>query len=177
MHVFVVNLARRPDRRRRMEQILPSSWAVEYTTGWPGPLDGAAIAPGDLDDLGRFDWQIESDNAWWNRPLKLGEIGCAVSHWGCWRRAAELEADVTLVLEDDVSLVPGVERQLDRHLAALEILDRASQRRSSRASASSARARSSARASRSAASPRRPRCGASPRSAWPPARASTSVRS
>jgi collagen beta-1,O-galactosyltransferase len=123
MHVFVVNLARRPDRRARMEQLLPSSWAVEYTTDWPGPLDGAAIVPADLADVGLFDWPIESANAWWNRPLKLGEIGCAISHWSCWRRAAELEADVTLVLEDDVSLAAGIERELARRLAALELLD------------------------------------------------------
>lgn len=123
MHVFVVNLARRPDRRARMERILPSTWAVEYTTDWPGPRDGAAIGPGDLDGLGLFDWEIESDNAWWNRPLKLGEIGCAVSHLQCWRRAAELEPDVTLVLEDDVALAPGIERRLARRLAALAILD------------------------------------------------------
>ena len=48
MNVFVVNLARRPDRRARMERILPPSWSVEYTTHWPGPRDGAAIRPADL---------------------------------------------------------------------------------------------------------------------------------
>ena len=123
MRVFVVNLARRPDRRAWMERLLPPTWHVEFTTDWPGPLDGAAIRPGDLDAFGLFPWQIESDNVWWNRPLKLGEIGCAMSHWHCWRRAAALKADRTLVLEDDVALVTGFERQLDLRLAALEAVD------------------------------------------------------
>ena len=123
MVVFVVNLARRPDRRARMERALPRSWAVEYTTHWPGPLDGAGMHPADLHGLGLFPWQIESRNAWWNRPLKRGEIGCAVSHLLCWRRAAELNAGITMVLEDDVALAPGIERALGVRLAALQALD------------------------------------------------------
>jgi glycosyl transferase family 25 len=123
MNVFVVNLARRPDRRARMERILPPSWSVEYTTHWPGPRDGAAIEPTDLGGLGLFDWKIESRNQWWNRPLKLGEIGCAVSHWLCWQRATALHSTRTLVLEDDVTLVPQIEDKLEAGLAELTTLD------------------------------------------------------
>jgi glycosyl transferase, family 25 len=123
MNVFVVNLARRPDRRARMERILPRSWSVEYTTHWPGPRDGAAIRPAHLGGLGLFDWQIESRNGWWNRPLKLGEIGCAVSHWLCWQRASALHAQHTLILEDDVTLVPDIEQELEARLSALTTLD------------------------------------------------------
>ncbi|MDA0164460.1 glycosyltransferase family 25 protein [Solirubrobacter ginsenosidimutans] len=123
MKVFVVNLARRPDRRARMERILPRSWAVEYTTHWPGPRDGAAIRPAHLRGFALFDWQIDSHNAWWNRPLKLGEIGCAVSHWLCWQRAAAVHAERTLILEDDVTLVGGIEHALEMRLAELNALD------------------------------------------------------
>ena len=123
MNVFVVNLARRPDRRTRMQRILPPSWSVEYTTHWPGPRDGAAIGPTDLGGLGLFDWEIKSRNQWWNRPLKLGEIGCAVSHWLCWQRATALHSTRTLVLEDDVTLVPRIEDQLEAGLVKLNTLD------------------------------------------------------
>jgi collagen beta-1,O-galactosyltransferase len=125
MKVFVVNLARRADRRARMERILPPTWDVEYTSHWPGPTDGAAIAPGDLDWLGLFPWQIESANEWWNRPLKLGEIGCAVSHLLIWRRAAERNAQLTVVLEDDVALSAWIEHELEARLAALQSHDAA----------------------------------------------------
>jgi glycosyl transferase family 25 len=123
MRTFVVNLARRPDRRERMERILPSAWHAQYTTHWHGPLDGAAIGPGDLEGYGLFPWQLTSDNEWWNRPLKLGEIGCAVSHWLCWERAADLGAERTLILEDDVSPAAGIEAQLEQRLAELEAVD------------------------------------------------------
>ena len=111
MNVFVVNLARRADRRARMEHLIPRSWSVEYTTHWPGPRDGAAIRPADLGGLGLFDWEIDSHNQWWNRPLKLGEIGCAVTHWMCWQRATAQHAERTLVLEDDVTFVPEYRRR------------------------------------------------------------------
>jgi collagen beta-1,O-galactosyltransferase len=123
MKVFVVNLARREDRRARMEEILPASWDVEFTTHWPGPLDGAAIQPGDLRGLGLFPWQIDSPNIWWSRPLKLGEIGCALSHWSIWKRAAELGSQLTLVLEDDVELRADIESALPAGIARLQALD------------------------------------------------------
>lgn len=123
MKTFVVNLARRPDRRKRMLHVVPRAWHAEFTTSWPGPTDGAKIEPGDLDAFGLFNWKIESRNAWWNRPLKLGEIGCSVSHWLCWRRAAKLGDEPALILEDDVSLVPRAGRQLRDGLATLEELD------------------------------------------------------
>jgi collagen beta-1,O-galactosyltransferase len=124
MDTFVVNLARRPDRRARMERILPPEWHAEFTTNWDGPLDGAAIRPGDLDDVALFDWELPgSDNPWWSRPLKLGEIGCAMSHWSIWRRAAERRSELTVVLEDDVSVVDDVARELDRRIDQLDALD------------------------------------------------------
>lgn len=123
MKVFVVNLARRADRRARIESILPAAWDVEYTTHWPGPLDGNAIRPGDLDGFGFLPWQINSDNSWWNRPLKLGEIGCALSHWSIWKRAAELGSETTLVLEDDVELAEDIECRLPAAIGRLQTHD------------------------------------------------------
>lgn len=119
MKVFVVNLARRPDRRARMERILPSGWDVEFTTDWSGPLDGAHFEPGDLDGLELFPWQIESSNEWWNRPLKLGEIGCAMSHLACWRRAAN-DCKVTVVLEDDIDFTGQNDRALTAAVGHLD---------------------------------------------------------
>jgi glycosyl transferase, family 25 len=123
VNVFVVNLERRPDRRAWMERILPPAWQAEYTTHWPGPLDGWKIQPEDLCGLGLFPWEIESSNEWWSRPLKLGEIGCAVNHLSIWRRAAELGSDLTVVFEDDIEVCPDVERALDEGIRRLAELD------------------------------------------------------
>ncbi len=67
-------------------------------------MDGQAIDPDNLPGFGLYPWEIPSDNPWWSRPLKLGEIGCAISHWMCWQQAAADAADPALILEDDVVL-------------------------------------------------------------------------
>ncbi len=104
MKTYVVNLKRRADRRARMERVLPATWDVQFTSDWDGPMDGQAIDPDDLPGFGLYQWELPSDNPWWSRPLKLGEIGCAVSHWMCWQQAAADAADPALILEDDAVL-------------------------------------------------------------------------
>jgi glycosyl transferase, family 25 len=117
---FVVNLKRRPDRRQRMESILPPELNARYTTDWEGPTDGARIDEASLEGYGLFPtWQIESENPFWSRPLKRGEIGCAVSHWLCWQRSIESDGDLFLYLEDDVELADGFLPSLQDGLARL----------------------------------------------------------
>jgi collagen beta-1,O-galactosyltransferase len=106
-----------------MEQVVPAAWNAEYTTNWSGPLDGQTIDPDDLPGVELFPWQITSDNPWWNRPLKLGEIGCAVSHWMCWVKARQANADRILVLEDDVKIVDDCDYHLTIGLKTLTKLD------------------------------------------------------
>jgi collagen beta-1,O-galactosyltransferase len=55
-----------------------------------------------------FPWEIASDNPWWSRPLKYGEIGCTLAHLACWRDAADHDAAYTLVLEDDALVPPSL---------------------------------------------------------------------
>jgi glycosyl transferase family 25 len=49
-------------------------------------------------------WAINSDNVWWNRPLKPGEIGCALSHWSVWNKAKKEGHSKVLILEEDFLL-------------------------------------------------------------------------
>lgn len=110
----MINLKRRPDRLQAVKDSIPDEWVREacFTTDWPGPVDGNTITgPADLEKAGITlypDWKLEgSANSFWNRPLKLGEIGCSFSHLSVWRRAKALfEADPAIdhvvVLEDDV---------------------------------------------------------------------------
>jgi len=46
-----------------------------------------------------------------------------VSHWLCWQRAEALHAERTLILEDDITLIPGIEEALEARLAELIALD------------------------------------------------------
>jgi collagen beta-1,O-galactosyltransferase len=123
LKTYVVNLKRRPDRRLRMERVLPATWDVQFTSDWDGPMDGQAIDPDDLPGFGLYPWQRPSDNPWWNRPLKLGEIGCAISHRLCWEQAAADGADPALILEDDVVLADHFVARLQSRLARLWVID------------------------------------------------------
>jgi glycosyl transferase family 25 len=123
LKTYVVNLKRRPDRRARMERVLPASWDAQFTSDWDGPMDGQTIDPDDLPGFGLYPWEIPSDNPWWSRPLKLGEIGCAISHWMCWQHAAADAADPALILEDDAVLTRHCAERLQARLARLTAID------------------------------------------------------
>jgi glycosyl transferase family 25 len=123
LQTFVINLARRPDRRARMEAILPSCLEPEFTTRWPSAVDGVSLAPERLDGFRVFPgWMIDSDNMWWSRPLKKGEVACAISHLQCWNRAHEQDAAAALILEDDTVFVDDFEHRFRRTLQQLDRL-------------------------------------------------------
>ena len=123
MKTYVVNLKRRPDRLARMKSILPAELDVEYTTDWDGPLDGRSIGESDLNGYGLFPWQIESDNPFWARRFKKGEVGCAISHWSCWQRSLQTDDDLFLFFEDDVTLVDGFLPKLNDAITRLTAFD------------------------------------------------------
>lgn len=104
LRTYVVNLPRRPDRRTWMIKTLPPDLPVTFTSDWTGPFDGHELTRNQLEATGYklFPWKIESDNPWWSRPLKYGEIGCALAHLACWRHAAETgDEKFVVILEDD----------------------------------------------------------------------------
>lgn len=122
LRTYVINLRRRPDRRAWMLRTLPPELPLRFTSNWSGPFDGRTLSAPDLESAGYrcFPWQIESENLWWNRPLKLGEIGCTLSHLACWRHAAETgDEPFVLILEDDATVGPSF---LDDLLTGLDRL-------------------------------------------------------
>ncbi|MBF6150234.1 glycosyltransferase family 25 protein [Nocardia nova] len=104
---YVVNLSRRTDRRDWMQTQLPASLPVTYTSDMDATFDGRYLTLATLRAAGvkLFDWQINSDNPWWNRPLKYGEIGCTLAHLSCWKHAVgQSESPYIMILEDDAVL-------------------------------------------------------------------------
>lgn len=121
--LYVLNLARRPDRLERIRSTLPSGLPVIFTTDWQGPFDGERLDQATLDSLGigLFPWQTESGDADWSRPLKVGEIGCTLHHVAAWQDAArEGTEPYVVIIEDDVLFAPDFR---DRLLAALTQLE------------------------------------------------------
>lgn len=104
LRTYVINLPRRSDRRTWMAKTLPPNLPVTFTSDWTGPFDGHELTRHQLEAAGYklFPWKITSDNPWWSRPLKYGEIGCTLAHIACWRHAAENgDEKFVVILEDD----------------------------------------------------------------------------
>ena len=107
---YVISLGRRPARRS-------SALARVVEAGLRAAEVFEAVDGRDLDakELRRREvtlyagWRlVGSDNRFFDRELKWGEVGCALSHLAVWRRVRELgTAPLAVVLEDDVDFVPG----------------------------------------------------------------------
>ena len=133
MKVLCINLKRRPDRLEAVKRELPQEWReiVEFTTNYPGPVDGESIkSETDLKDAGISlykNWKLEgSPNSFWNREMKLGEIGCAYSHFSVWKRAQSLfESDESLkyvvILEDDAKFAADAPKKIEKAVETLQI--------------------------------------------------------
>ncbi|GAA2536888.1 hypothetical protein GCM10010210_03260 [Pseudonocardia hydrocarbonoxydans] len=94
---------------------------VSYTSDWDVEIDGAALDHATLrrSAVGLFEWEIESGNEWWGRPLKWGEIGCTLAHLACWRAALADGVDHAVILEDDAILPADFETVLRAALPCL----------------------------------------------------------
>ena len=95
MHIYCINLERRPDRRARAEsQFERAGLDVEFFPGTDGrehPPDGLYVTP--------------------------SEYGCADSHVRVWRDIVAKGHEIALILEDDVELSPNFGSKLEEVLA------------------------------------------------------------
>jgi hypothetical protein len=96
--VFVISLARRPDRLGEFWKRLPADWPLPEPEIWEA-VDGLAARP----------------PAWWATPP--GAWGCAVSHYLLLGHAADRGLESVLVLEDDATFAPD----FSARLAGLEV--------------------------------------------------------
>ena len=100
MKVYIINLARRPERMRYMqEQLAKAGVAYERFDA----VDGARLSRLECKSLARrFRW-------WCARGYmpRAGEIGCAMSHRNVWRKMLDGGETDCCVLEDDVALSEG----------------------------------------------------------------------
>ena len=127
MKAFVLNLKRRKDRRAHVEAQLPGYFETYFTSDWDGPTDGQFLTDEVLQEHGfaLFPWKLKSKNRWWNRPMSKGEIGCSISHWLCWKKAASFDDPHFVFLEDDVRLGPTFGDELPGIVSRLTALDQA----------------------------------------------------
>jgi collagen beta-1,O-galactosyltransferase len=125
--IAVACLRRRSDRR---EAITSNLRSVSVTDALFADDIGASVDWRDWNyyEIARlaqsvFPWRVvESDNSWWGRDVKLGEIACALTHWRLWTYGHTRQFANLIILEDDAECLPEFVRR-DDGLAALSQAD------------------------------------------------------
>lgn len=113
-NIFMINLKRRPERRLRMLSCFDElGLQVEVMDAVDGSqlnettLEGIRFLPGYVDPYHK-------------RPMKLGEIGCFLSHHAIWTEVVERGYSRVLVLEDDIRFEPFFRAKVLRLLRELK---------------------------------------------------------
>ncbi|XP_045464720.1 glycosyltransferase 25 family member isoform X1 [Harmonia axyridis] len=98
--IFMINLLRRPERRRRMVQCF-DELGLDVTI-----ID--AVDGRELNDttLKSISFMPDFIDPYHKRPMTLGEIGCFLSHYNIWKEIVANKYEKTLVLEDDIRFEP-----------------------------------------------------------------------
>lgn len=106
---LVISLARFPAARAAVKKRAAEAGLSEVTIF--EAVDGRDLSPDELQRQGIATYagwkQPDSTFRFFNRELKWGEVGCALSHIGVWRTISESPTmPVAIVLEDDVDFAP-----------------------------------------------------------------------
>ncbi|XP_012627554.2 inactive glycosyltransferase 25 family member 3 isoform X2 [Microcebus murinus] len=114
--VFVISLARRPNRRERM---LSSLWEMEISGRVMDAVDGRMLNSSVIRSLG-VDLLPGYQDPYSGRTLTKGEVGCFLSHYSIWEEVAARGLARVLVFEDDVRFESNFKGRLERLMEEVE---------------------------------------------------------
>ena len=100
LHIFVINLKRRPDRKNLIESRLNDLGIMNYEI--TEAIDGKEL-PDDLSEV--YDEKTAKQI---HRVLKKTEVACALSHINIARKIIEQNIEYAIILEDDAELTVGL---------------------------------------------------------------------
>lgn len=109
--IFMINLLRRPERRRRMN-ICFDELGLEVDV--LDAVDGKSLNESFLESI---KFMPEFSDPYHKRPMKLGEIGCFMSHFNLWKKIVQERYEITLVLEDDIRFEPFFRHKVQNLMA------------------------------------------------------------
>lgn len=107
--VYLINLDRRPDRRRNMELVF-NELHVDYHR--VRAVDGKIDVDDDYIRQNGIDMMVDFSEPYHDRPLTFGEIGCFMSHYNIWLDMLDHEFKEIIVFEDDIRFEPFFRRKL-----------------------------------------------------------------
>nr|XP_040142329.1 inactive glycosyltransferase 25 family member 3 isoform X1 [Ictidomys tridecemlineatus] len=114
--VFVISLARRPNRRERM---LSSLWEMEISGRVVDAVDGRMLNSSILRSLG-VDLLPGYQDPYSGRTLTKGEVGCFLSHYSIWEEVVARGLARVLVFEDDVRFQSNFRGRLKQLMEEVE---------------------------------------------------------
>ncbi|XP_062408646.1 procollagen galactosyltransferase 2 [Sardina pilchardus] len=106
--IYLINLKRRPDRRKRMMSTLD---ALGLQATQTDAVDGKALNTSQVLALD-IDMLPNYKDPYSDRVLTRGEIGCFLSHYNIWKQVVEKGQQQVLLLEDDVRFQPRFKSRL-----------------------------------------------------------------
>lgn len=117
--IYVISLPHRLDRQAHIRaQLVGAPFLYSFDVRARSPQ------PDSADGLSMFPWKMHSENPWWNRNLKRGEVDCFLSHVECWEDAAQRrDKRFHIFLEDDALLPAEGLPALLQHATKLGHLD------------------------------------------------------
>jgi collagen beta-1,O-galactosyltransferase len=113
--IYVVNLARRTDRRQRLQATFDT---LNMSVRFFDAIDGKTTI--DQDYLERMNVRLlpNYEDPYNRRPMNYGELGCFFSHYSIWQDMIEHDyANGILILEDDVRFDVYFKYKLDKILS------------------------------------------------------------
>eukprot|EP00058_Branchiostoma_floridae_P008205 XP_002593693.1 hypothetical protein BRAFLDRAFT_107673 [Branchiostoma floridae] len=114
--IFVINLKRRPERRKRMVHTLKE---IGLDFKLMEAVDGLTLNASVLKKMG-VTVLPEYKDPWADRSMTMGEIGCFLSHYKIWEEIVEKNLDWVLVFEDDIRFEPFFKRRMYKMLNEIE---------------------------------------------------------
>uniref|UniRef100_A0A1I7ZVK3 Glycosyltransferase 25 family member n=1 Tax=Steinernema glaseri TaxID=37863 RepID=A0A1I7ZVK3_9BILA len=107
--IYLINLKRRPERRKKMNAIL-QLLGIDYTY-WEA-TDGNQLEKDEYAE--KIKIMPGYEDPYYKRTLKKGEIGCFLSHYRIWKDVIEHNYQRVLVFEDDLRFLHnGTQRLLE----------------------------------------------------------------
>lgn len=102
IQTFIINLERARDRKEHMLQLLKSYNFLDVS--FLAAVDGKTLTNDEINSC--FDTKKTYKR--YGRDLNRGEIGCTLSHINCYRQVLKNTANVSLILEDDISILKDI---------------------------------------------------------------------
>jgi len=110
--IYVINLNRKPENKKRITARLKDAKLLSKTTCYSA-VDGKVLADKKLKK-----WGVTIDTSWEDpystRPITKGEIGCALSHYFVWKKIAKSNYKNVLILEDDANFGSDLKQKFNK---------------------------------------------------------------